>query len=60
MTAEGKCVVCKGEVIAKVRKVFPLRGALNKQVMTFTDGWHCTKCGLKYEFRPPDETSVDS
>lgn len=50
----GTCVVCQGLVKAKVvmRPLGPLRmGGVNNSVKEHK-GWHCTKCGLKYEFPP--------
>jgi hypothetical protein len=56
----GVCVVCKGEVKAEHRREssWGLRGmriggpppVLSWKML----GYHCTKCGLKYEFPPPE------
>jgi len=57
----GTCVVCGGQVIGSVTREYrgdPMRriigpGSIN-QMTTVHHGWHCTKCGLKYQF-PPNE-----
>lgn len=60
----GECVVCKSEVIAKITSEYlgdfrhMIIGPGSKQQMSTTHhGFHCTKCGLKYEFPPQNDSS---
>lgn len=55
----GVCVFCSGEVVAKITNEY--RGDImhriigpggRNQVSRVHNGWHCTKCGLRYEFPP--------
>ena len=57
--AEGTCVVCNGTVVEKLVSEFnPASGPLiigpgsRGQYRNVSKGFHCTKCGLKYEFAP--------
>ncbi len=57
----SKCVVCGGKVVEKIERRYdpstgPIRigifGRRNTQFREFHEGFHCSSCGLKYEFPP--------
>lgn len=63
----GTCMICQGKIVARVTREYhgdPMHmiigpGSRN-QMTTVHHGFHCTRCGLKYEFPPPkDLNSVD-
>lgn len=55
----GVCRVCDGKVVAKVTTKYlgdPMHmiigpGSRN-QMVTRNEGWHCSSCGIRYEFCP--------
>lgn len=61
----GECVVCSGKVIARITHEYlgdPMHmiigpGSRN-QMTTIHHGFHCTTCGIKYEFPPPSRENV--
>lgn len=62
----GACVFCKGKVVARVTREYlgdprhMIIGPGSKnQMSVIHHGFHCTKCGLKYEFPPNVEQEVD-
>lgn len=50
----GSCVFCEGKVIARVTRVHhgELRLGGHNSMRTIHHGFHCTECGLRYEFPP--------
>lgn len=55
----GECVVCEGKVIARITHEYlgdPMNFILGpggrNQMSRIHHGWHCTICGLRYEFLP--------
>lgn len=61
---KGTCVVCNGDVVQKItyhwrgpRRVgFDAKEKRNAyNTSTAYHGYHCSKCGLKYEFPPPGD-----
>lgn len=60
---DGTCVFCGGEVVEKITNVFdsmfgpPIFGpASRNQYIEVSEGFHCKRCGLKYEFVPQDKS----
>lgn len=57
----GTCVICGGQVVAKQEQKthrdgpFVLGGPPPKRYWKM-HGYHRTKCGLKYEFVPPNQS----
>lgn len=56
---KGVCVVCSGEVVAKVTREYrgdPMHQIIGpggrNQMSSVHHGWHCVSCGLRYEFIP--------
>lgn len=59
------CVVCGGPIVERVDREFDARSgpmiigpASQQQFHDVSKGYHCTKCGLKYEFLPPPKKSL--
>lgn len=57
---EGKCVVCQSVIVERrVEEFNPMFGppvdgpGSEKQFHIASAGYHCSKCGLKYDFIPP-------
>jgi 3-polyprenyl-4-hydroxybenzoate decarboxylase len=55
----GECVVCNSKIIAKITSEYLgdfhhmiIGPGSRQQMTTIHHGFHCTKCGLKYEFPP--------
>lgn len=56
-TKQGTCVVCSGDVVkVTVRQRQAVRrdaiGGPSHVVTVVKPGYHCTSCGLRYEFPP--------
>lgn len=54
----GVCVVCNGKVVGRITREYVgdpmiIGPGGRDQMRNIHHGWHCTKCGLKYEFPTP-------
>lgn len=56
---DGKCVFCSGPIVEMIVREFDARSGpmiigpgSKHQHHDVSQGFHCTKCGLKYEFVP--------
>jgi hypothetical protein len=59
---EGKCVHCGSPIVERIDREFiaeygpAIFGPGSRdQFCDVSKGYHCTGCGLKYEFVPPDK-----
>jgi len=62
---KGVCAVCGGEVIEKISSKYygdPMHMIIGpgsaSQMTTVHHGWHCTSCGIKYEFLPKRKSKI--
>jgi predicted RNA-binding Zn-ribbon protein involved in translation (DUF1610 family) len=57
-----KCIVCGGDIVEEIVSKFnPIHGPMiigpgsRQQFHDVSEGYHCSSCGLKYEFPPKTE-----
>lgn len=58
---EGKCVVCNGAIVAKYVTEFHgsvIFGGPQRNARKVFKGYHCSGCGLKYEFIPENKKKM--
>jgi hypothetical protein len=64
-TRTGTCVFCQGKVIGRISREYrgdPMHRIIGpggrNQMTNVHHGFHCSRCGLRYEFPPPDEVDT--
>ena len=62
---KGKCMVCEGRIVELFVEEYnpmtdlPVFGPRSEnQFREVNKGYHCEKCGLKYQFVPPANASA--